>query len=206
MGAGVGYGYSGEIWNGIASGILQEVAVPQVHGTVLLERRLWGHLYLLAEPEFGYFRHVLDPEEGQTSVPNVKPMASTTFAAVAGVRWVANPGDVVELGMTHLLEARWGWLTANSTRSRPLSTGSTETVDTRITGRLQGVGVSTGLVGERRLLPQLWVRVHLVFLRAAYSALTIHYQDVDGSKFTRHGEGTGVGLTLDPRLELRLSW
>jgi hypothetical protein len=184
---------------------LNEIAVPHVRGTVLLERRLWGHLYLLAEPEFGYVRSVLDPEEGQTSVPGMEPTITTTFAAVAGVRWVANPGDVVEIGMTHLLEARWGWLTANGTRNRPLSDGF-ETVDTHITGRLEGVGLSTGLVGERRLLPQLWVRVHLVFLRAAYAALNIHYQDADGSRFTRHGESTGVSLVMDPRLELRLSW
>jgi hypothetical protein len=203
MGAGVGYGYSDVFV--VASGLLNEIASPQVRGTVLLERRLSGHLYLLAEPEFGYIRHVLDPEEGQTSVPGLEPTVMTTFAAVAGVRWVANPGDVVELGMTHLLEARWEWLTANGTRNRPLSTGF-ETVDTHITGRLQGVGLSTGLVGERRLLRQLWVRVHLVFLRAAYAAVSVHYQDADGSRFARSGESTGVGLALDPRLELRLSW
>jgi hypothetical protein len=203
MGAGVGYEYSDVIGSAMANGLVNEIAVPHVRGTVLLERRLFGRLYLLAEPEFGYVRHVLDPEEGQTSVPGAEPTVVTTFAAVAGVRWVANPGDVVELGMTHLLEARWGWLTANGTRSRP---GGLEPVDTHITGRLQGVGLSTGLVGERRLLPQLWVRVHLVFLRAAYAALSVHYQDVDGRRFTRNGESSGVSLTLDPRLELRLSW
>ncbi len=199
--------YSGTsiVGTGVAGGGTSQ-AIPRVRGTVLLERRLLGRLYLLAEPEFGYSRQVLDPEPGRTTVPGAEATAATAIAAVAGVRWVANPGQIVEIGMTHLLEARWGWLTSNGTRNRPTPTGAFESVDTRITQRSSGVGLSTGLVAERRLMSQLWVRVHLVFLKAAYATLRVHYQDVDGGRFSRRGDGAGIDLTLEPRLELRLTW
>jgi hypothetical protein len=189
---------------GMGSGVSHPT--PRVRGTVLLERRLLRSLHLLVEPELGYSRQVLDPEQGQAPAQGAEPTVSTVLAVVAGVRWVANPGDVVELGMTHLLEARFGWLTANGTRSRPLSNGDLQLVGTHITQRSQGIGFSTGLVAERKLMSQLWVRVHLVFLKAAYEFLRVRYQDEDGSRFSRLGEGTGIDFTLDPRLELRLTW
>jgi hypothetical protein len=173
---------------------------PVIRTSVFLERRLWDHVYLLLQPDFSYRKYYRD--NGAIS-SGLDIDRSTSVGASMGLRWVANPGDLVEIGMTHLFDSDWTYQ-KGSTQISQVNLNSY--VQSNVQQAFYDVGLSTGLVAEYMLMRQLWLRIHVSLVRATYSKVTTRYQDQNGPTNTEHNSIFDLSLLASPRLEIRLTW
>jgi hypothetical protein len=177
------------------------LAAPSIRASVFLERRLWNHVYFLFQPDFDYRKYYRGSSDAKSSLMVDR---STSAGLSAGLRWVANPGAPVELGMTHLIDADWTYATASGPRYRTVE--GTTSAHTNVTMFAYDIGVSTGVVAEYKLMSQLWLRIHVAFLRAAFGKARVKYVDDDSSSSLDTDGNFNLSLFAAPRLELRLTW
>jgi hypothetical protein len=150
-----------------------------------LERRLTKGTFLLVQPEILYVRGT-GPINERTSYVHA-------FTLSAGIRWVLNPDAPVEVGMAHAFQV-------NS-----ISAGD-ETDGIGSTSKSSGLGISTALVVERKLLSQLWLRVAANWLSANLAKTTQHTETSEGGNSDVAMHSLTVRFTISPSLSLRLEF
>ena len=165
-----------------------------------MERRLWKHTYLLLQPDFDYTKyHHNSPNGASVTVID----RSTSMGLSTGLRWVANPGGTVELGMAHLIDFDWTQRTGSLLQDYQTALG-TMSRRTRAELNIYDVGLSTGIIAEYQLLSALWLRINVPFLRVAYAKARLKEKDLSGVVLSE--SNFGASLYAAPRLELRLTW
>ncbi len=173
---------------------------PGIRTSVFLERRLWDHVYLLFQPDFSYRKYYRDNNAISSGLFD----RSTSVGASLGLRWVANPGDVVEIGMTHLFDTDWTYQKGSTLISQV--DGNVPYVQSNVQQVIYDVGLSTGLVAEYMLMRQLWLRIHVALVRVSYAKVTNRHQDQNGPSGIDHNSVFDLSLLSTPRLEVRLTW
>jgi len=117
-----------------------------------------------------------------------------SLAADIGLRYLLTaPDAVVDVSVLALV---------NGSLSDSVNTISSG-LSSQFLGQSQwSLGVSGGLVVERKLVPGLFVRISTPVLYASYARSKVDYVNMSSDILS----GFGVGLRLAPRLELRLAF
>lgn len=172
MGAGMGFNL------GISSGTLGfgslgGLAAPAVIGSTSVEYRVADSVSLSMGVAFGYSKDFDEPDSSLSVAESIH------LGGSIGVRWIVNPGDVVEVGFPFELAADW----ASSTFETENSSSEQAAVS---------AAIRAGIAADLRLTDQLRLRVRTSILSAAVSK-----KDDDGARVS-------VGLDLRPELQLRV--
>lgn len=202
LGAGIVYAPGDGNLNSLGSSLMVDSGSrePTIRSSVFMERRLWNSIYLLLQPDFGYTKyHHASPSSMYSSLIDT----STTLGLSAGLRWVANPGGTVEIGMAHLVDFDWTRRTGSVQQDYETTAGA-QSIRTRAELNAYDIGLSTGIVAEYQLLSALWLRINVPFLRVAYVKASLKEKDLGGVVLTE--SNFGATLYAAPRLELRLTW
>ena len=129
---------------------------------VLFERRLGRGVFLMLEPEIYYRNELVDDIEEEDR-------KTGRLDVLTGVRWVANPGGVVEVGMAHLIDGSYRRATHTGEFYRQ---GNDEVESGQFWGTSTtneyGIGLRNSLVAERELVDRLWLRVSASLLYLGY--------------------------------------
>lgn len=181
-------------------------ALSRFSSTLLFERRLSRSLFLLVQPRLLYHKAAdepLDPDFETTT------FEESRLGIEAGIRWVANPGGAIELGMSHLAhveynrfvqQGRYGWLSFGAERAE---------------AEQIAVGLSNAFIAERRLIPHLWLRLGVGLFGLQYYSTKILARDEEEDEET--GETTEIeqdartkglrgGLSPTLALQVRLTF
>jgi len=203
LGAGVQYGLladTGLTSLGSSLSPSSGSTTPSIRTSVFMERRLWKHTYLLLQPDFDYTKYNHNsPNSASATIVD----RSTSAGLSAGLRWVANPAGVVELGMAHLIDFDWTQQTGSVLQDYQTALG-TMSRRTRAELNIYDVGLSTGIVAEYQLMSALWLRLNVPFLRVTYAKASLKETDLSGVVLSE--SNFGASLYAAPRLELRLTW
>jgi hypothetical protein len=203
LGAGVQYGLLGDAGLTSLSSSLSASSgstTPSIRTSVFMERRLWKHTYLLVQPDFDYTKYNHNSPTAATATVIDR---STSVGLSAGLRWVANPGGVVELGMAHLIDFDWTQRTGSVQQDYQTALGIMSR-RTRAELNIYDVGLSTGIVAEYQLMSALWLRMNVPFLRVTYAKASLKERDLGNVVLSE--SNVGASLYAAPRLELRLTW
>ncbi|MEO1266938.1 MAG: hypothetical protein AAFX99_02505 [Myxococcota bacterium] len=115
-----------------------------------------------------------------------------------GGRWIINPGGLVELSPFLLLSAAISSVTAERESLDSDDAIITENTD----GSSWAVGLNLGLIAERELVEQLWIRISLSMLEPTYTVSDI----ADAELIDDRTEQFAISASFRPSLELRLQF
>jgi hypothetical protein len=150
---------------------------------------------MLLQAEGFYFNSKSDTQNTESS--------GGGFSLSPGVRWVANPEGVVEVGMAHVVYYAWGQSTTK-TQGATIINASTTNGSTATTATF---GTATAIVAERKLLPQLWLRVGATVLRASGSKSAVDYKMPNGGHMpSDEVQQFNIRFSFEPMLSLRLAF
>ncbi|HET9956011.1 MAG TPA: hypothetical protein VFQ61_16005 [Polyangiaceae bacterium] len=166
-----------------------------------LSRRLWGFV----EPTFGHYR---ERNEYNVDNPNIQyPKGNSTSLGVdVGVRWIANPGGAVEVGLYHGLRHQWAWSTRQERQIEFIEAGNPQFGNAETSSKTYGAEFATGLVVERELIPHLWLRIQSSLLSARYEKTRFERTTSEPRSTFTSGESLDLGIRINPMLKLRVSW
>ena len=167
---------------------------------VLFERRLGRTAHLMLEPDVFYrelsFDDVVEEkiQEGAVDVH-------------AGVRWVANPGARVEIGMGHLVAAGYWRLTNSGTRYRR----GNETVDSGdyladTTTNEYRIGLVNTFIAEVELVDRLWLRASAALVRLVYATGDFEARYEDGLIEEDDASAAFIGFRPSGSITVRLAF
>jgi hypothetical protein len=184
---GTGLGSLGAIGNGSTT------AAVTPTGSALFELAATRSVRLMLGASGNYSKRV----HAKSDVPDTSPESRWILGGGVGVRWVLNPGGVVELSPALLLGMHGGRVNQYVGSVRETNGIS---YMTRYDEVSLGVDGRLGIVLERALLPNLHLRFEAYFLRGGYDRFASRTNGV----ITRHARA-GLGWGLAPSLVLRLS-
>ncbi len=176
-------------------------------GVGLIERSLSPALRLGLSVVGGYSQ---EQNKSNDRDPNVAPPSRTTSASAGGavsLRWVLNPGELVEVSPFVALGAHW------ASREGALTSwthGSEGEVVARNELDVEGYGLNArlGMVVEYRLLTRLYLRLesHLLRFDRTHAKQKNLFERVDApSEVGRQTVVvTSLGLGIQPMLQLRI--
>jgi hypothetical protein len=174
-------------------------------GVALIERSLGPAWRLGANVLGSYTRSETDDEADAPGIARDRHAASRVSGGVS-LRWVLNPGQLVEV--SPMLALGGGWLREEG------ATRGVSYSENAITGRRQddskgwGVDGRLGLVVEYRLLTRLYLRLESHFFRVGleHQRVTTRDTSTDAPPETSHAdlEQFGVSLGFQPLLQLRI--
>ena len=172
--------------------------------SLLLERRLGPSFHLLLQPLGSYSKLNLDNGSSGIDDGSVEQLS---LGVEGGLRWVGNPGGIVELGMSHLLHLTYRRLVSENALNVILPGLANAEFDQVI------VGMSNSLIAERELIKRLWLRmgVGLVGFQHASQKTIEHIEVTNESGFESEEEERKenefrLGLTPSFALQLRLAF
>ena len=159
-------------------------------GEVLLEVRVGERVALMLDGA----AHVSRPEgEG---------WQESGWALSGGLRWLLNPGDLVEL-------SGFGMATGSRARSNGPTTAvrardPSQVVEAEAEGESVGLGLGLGLALETALMDHLRLRLSSLLARADWVHVesSTTFEDGDTGSFSAGGLSAGVRLT--PSVQLRM--
>lgn len=175
-------------------------------GTVLIERALSPRLRLGATVTGSY----ADSEREGDELRNAPSPDRTTASSAGGgisLRWVLNPGDLVEISPLVLVGAQ-GYRQdgANASGSYDAQGQVLSRSETEFAG--YGIHARLGFVVEYRLLARLYLRLETHLLRVERSQVeeAIRTENQDGSVERDRQTYTGISATLgvQPALQIRV--
>jgi hypothetical protein len=190
VGAGVGiyYDMGGSGLNGLAAlGANLSVSSVTPFGTALFEWAAARTLRLMIGASGSYVKQLRLKGEERTGAP----ISYWTAGVGIGLRWVSNPGQVVEFSPAFLLGVHGGKsndLVASSDGSQPHIDKASVGVD----GRL-------GFVLEHALLPQLFLRFETYLLRGGVN-WSASRDDIGRQRRAQAELGWGVSPMLQVRM------
>jgi Outer membrane protein beta-barrel domain len=203
---GAGIGFSGGALGGLgALGALSTQPVTPV-GTALIELRASEHLRIVFSASGSYrrgkslmFTEAPLPLEGDAGAVERTPTRSSlwSYGARTGLRWVVNPGGVVEVSPL---------LTLGYSRYRSKDQLSDSEPRGDRSQRSSVFDAQLGLVFERRLMEQLYLRLASSVLQLSRSHTRSDSHTDGGLSTLRDDESTSVGLAFSPSIELRLTF
>jgi hypothetical protein len=198
LGAGLGLsfdvgnsGFIGTAGYGSSRAFTSNVVTPT--GTALFEVAVTRGVRLMLGMSGSYTKKI----DAKSDVPNPAPESTWLLGGGIGVRWVLNPGGVVELSPALLLGVHGGRVNEDIDS---VTDSNGVPYMTRYDEVSLGTDARFGIVLEHALLPNLHVRFEAYFLRAGYDRFASRTNGVI-SRNVRMGLGWG----LAPSLMLRLS-
>ncbi|MDB4975699.1 MAG: hypothetical protein JWN48_4040 [Myxococcaceae bacterium] len=205
-GLGLGGGLGGSLGYGSSYG-LTSITGTTPFGTSLLELALSRRLRLFAGIS-GQYGKPLHPSRGSTgsSVSTASIFADDgkrwAVGGALGLRWVLNPGGVVEISPA--LQVGIHGAAVDHVASNVKTDGDGVVQADRSELKSRGVDGRVGLVLERVLLANLFLRFEAYFARAGYDHHESHTQLALGGR--EHAKQDAVGATFGfaPSLQLRL--
>lgn len=179
---------------------------PRFSSSLLFERRLSRSLFLLVQPRIHYQKAENEPlnPDGETN-----SFEELRLGIEAGIRWVANPGSTVELGMSHLARVEYNQFVQDGSYGFVAPGYAGADADQIV------VGLSNAFIAERRLIPHLWLRLGagLFGIHHYSTKITAIEEDEDEetgetSETERDSriKGFRVGLIPSLALQLRLTF
>ena len=174
--------------------------------SLLFERRLSPHLHLMFQPLLNYRKARQEQYDDPAEEAVVEELR---MALEAGIRWVANPGAAVEVGMSHVLAAGFNQLVVDASRNTIVPGTNNFEADQLV------LGLANSLIAERQLVPRLWLRMGVGLVGVSYASTTIveHVEEEDeatGEVVEAEHESSEsavlVGLTPSFALQLRLAF
>jgi hypothetical protein len=209
IGAGVGLSGFGVSSYGVSGSGLAGVRAEGLStlGVALLERTLTPALRLGLAATGGYTR-TNGEHEGDLETSPVGDSRSSTVAALLTLRWVLNPGDLVEVSPLVALGGRWlrsdGHVTGYSSSGPDGLSGWRREQDTKgygLEGRL-------GLAVEYRLISRLYLRFESHFASVGASNVEVTNREISDDAPTVTGTDSadtlGVSFGFQPFLQLRV--
>jgi hypothetical protein len=162
--------------------------------TLFLERRVGDRTWLVLGWTGSVNRTSADPPSPQSSFAVITKDDTEVASVSAGLRRVVTgPGAIVDVSLQATVEG--GYFHEVQRLTAP---DGTET-ETHFTGGY--TAVNGGIAVERELTNGLAVRISTPLVSASWSKVT-----TSDAAASRHGESSGVALTLAPRIELRLAF
>lgn len=201
VGAGLGFYYDGGGVGGLSGlagiGTLSsESAAVTPFGTALFEWAATRSLRLMVGASGSYAKQLRIKGEERSSAA----MSRWSAGLGVGLRWVLNPGQVVEFSPALLLGVHGG-KSLDALQSVAGSEPVFGQTEIQVDSSSFGADARLGFVLEHALLPQLSLRFECYLVRGGFD---IHARRTDVAGRTRQGQA-GLGWGLAPMLQLRLS-
>ncbi|HEY5961992.1 MAG TPA: hypothetical protein VIV60_35785 [Polyangiaceae bacterium] len=170
-------------------------ASPLISPLAFLEYRLDTALRVFVQPEFYYSQNKFENE--------TKSRYSGGYSVGVGLRWIANPKGLVEVGMAHMLYVASSSYRAPTTL---IPTNSGVAQSAWATPTTETFGTATALVAERMLLPRLWLRVAATMFRAYLAKTTVTEEVENRESNSSHSNSASIRFGFEPSLSLRLAF
>jgi len=183
LGSTTGYGGLGYGCLGCGFGM------PQ--GMVLVERLLGESAALMLRVSAG----TSDREYGTANLSWAYKRETTNLGIDAGLRWIFNPGGIVEVATYISLGGSWYWSEYTSLGG----SGDWWKSD----GYSYSIGLTAGLVLERELLDRLYLRLTSSLAGLSYSWSESKYTDSEGPEPKSNSNTITGGLVFSPAIQLR---
>jgi hypothetical protein len=179
---------------------------PQFSSSLLFERRLGRSLFLLAQPRGLYHKGTYEPPNPGLESAEFEELR---LGLEAGIRWVANPGGVVEVGMSHLASVEYNQYVQDGPGGFLVFGAESVDADQVV------VGLSNAFLAERRLIPHLWLRLGVgLFGMHYYSTKIVTTEEVEDevtgetnqTEEDSSDRGIRAGLSPSFSLQVRLAF
>lgn len=197
---GAGVGYTGWVESPVGGGALAGLGGLGVLSNNATTSPLVGALVEYRSSPSWAWAFMLDGSYASSSQSG-ESSTDTRLQASVGGRYIFNPGGVVEVSGLVLL---FGSSRDSEREYREDDTSSELTTDT---SESLGGGLALGLVLERELMEQMWVRVGSQLARASYQRDTTTFNEATfGESSTDPTTTIRAGVAVVPSLALRLSF
>lgn len=211
LGAGVGFGgyYSGDA-------ALQTLAVSGLGYALPTSSSNWlgvGLVEVTLKPALrlglnvtGYYSSTNNPDaDTATTLMDPADSQNGSLGGAASLRWVLNPGELVEVSPVFALGGGW----SHAELSQASRIDSEGNVFARRDTRTDAFSINAraGMTIEYRLLTRLYLRLEAYFVRADHALLETTERRVELDMPTqvtnKNLNATAVGLSVQPTLQLR---
>lgn len=201
VGAGIGYSFTPS-WGATASaGMAGRSSVQSPFGAVLLEKQLSRNLALLFDVYGGFADY--DNDIGEDVWGSLIDQ-SYHAGASAGIRWIFNPGGIVEI--SGIISASGLFSGSKSENIDSVQEGDAESERLILKGEdiNYSVGLELGLALERKLLDNLYLRFQSSLLGGYWGVTDSTEETIDGPDEEFRRRLVSIGLAFTPMIQLRM--
>jgi hypothetical protein len=164
-------------------------------GSVLVEFQLSRRSALVFDGTFSYMKPVSS---------NLTDTSAKGGGLSLGWRQLLNPGGVIEISVVGVLAGDWHALDSGY---QIINNEDDSTIVHRFHQYSYDVGVRVGLVLERKLIDNLYLRLESSIGQMSYFWSESRYTSLDTQKVSRSGAGgLSVSLAISPAIQLRMTF
>lgn len=210
IGAGIGLASYGDP---IVSPIGMSLLSPLIYrttpwGVMLVEKQLTHHVSWILDVRASvtYLTSEDDSDTPDGEEASEEPQTSGAVGGATGMRWNFNPGGPVEVSGTVVAAGWWQGVEGIDHNWMTTSQGGIEKVDLKYATNAFSVGLAFGLVLERKLLDNLFLRFESRLLNAYYTQVESSAQTLDADVTTDKDTRLSAGLAFSPAIQLRLEF